>query len=178
MMSGVLLKAINKAPRMDKLLVLCTLRKSLPSAYQQTRCASAERKETSLTARETSDEVGMSLGETVKETTKTVSYLSIIIAGLGVTGVMFYAIFRELFSSKSPNSVYAKALDRCLKDNRVLDSLGEPIKGFGEENSRGRHRYVRFVFKKCFSFFFLHYLKMLCNVKHKKKKKICVMVMP
>ncbi|KAL1124053.1 hypothetical protein AAG570_001823 [Ranatra chinensis] len=89
--------------------------------------------------------VQMSVKEAVKETTKTVSYLGVIVVGVGVTGVMFYAIFRELFSSKSPNSVYAKALDKCCADTRVKDALGEPIKGFGEETRRGRRRHVSHV---------------------------------
>lgn len=55
---------------------------------------------------------------------------------------MFYAIFRELFSSKSPNSVYAKAVERCSKDERVLNALGEPIKAYGEESRRGRRQHV------------------------------------
>lgn len=51
------------------------------------------------------------LGEKIKENTKTATYTAIIIAGIGVTGVMFYAIFRELFSSCSPNNIYSDALD-------------------------------------------------------------------
>ncbi|XP_063983289.1 mitochondrial import inner membrane translocase subunit Tim21 [Diachasmimorpha longicaudata] len=80
--------------------------------------------------------------EVVKENTKSAWYVSVIIAGVGVTAVMFYAIFRELFSGKSPNSVYSKALDRIMRDPKVLDALGEPIKAFGEENRRGRRRHV------------------------------------
>lgn len=80
----------------------------------------------------------------VKETTKTATYGGIMLIGLGVTGALFYAIFSELFSNKSPNGVYSKALDRCIKDDRVLGSLGEPIKGYGEETRRGRRRHVRF----------------------------------
>lgn len=51
------------------------------------------------------------LGEKIKENTKTASYTAIILAGIGVTGVMLYAIFRELFSSCSPNNIYSEALD-------------------------------------------------------------------
>jgi mitochondrial import inner membrane translocase subunit TIM21 len=69
------------------------------------------------------------LGERVKENTKTASYMGIIVAGIGVTGIMFYAIFRELFSSNSPNSIYSTALEKCKNDPRVQDSLGAPIKG-------------------------------------------------
>lgn len=55
------------------------------------------------------------LGEKIKETTKTASYTAIILAGVGVTAVMFWAIFRELFSSSSPNNIYSDALERVIK---------------------------------------------------------------
>lgn len=54
------------------------------------------------------------LGERIKENTKTASYMGVIAIGLTVTGIMFYAIFRELMSSKSPNNVYSSALDKCI----------------------------------------------------------------
>ncbi|TMW47419.1 hypothetical protein DOY81_007497 [Sarcophaga bullata] len=82
------------------------------------------------------------LGEKIKETTKTASYTAIILAGVGVTAIMFYAIFRELFSSSSPNNIYSDALERVIEDPRVQDSLGAPIKGFGEESRRGRRQHV------------------------------------
>lgn len=82
------------------------------------------------------------LGERVKENTKTVSYMGVIAIGIGVTGIMFYAIFNELFSSSSPNTVYSEALDYCINDTRVQDSLGAPIKGFGEETKRRRRNHV------------------------------------
>ncbi|KAM7354104.1 mitochondrial import inner membrane translocase subunit Tim21 [Cochliomyia hominivorax] len=82
------------------------------------------------------------LGEQIKETTKTASYTAIILAGVGVTAVMFWAIFRELFSSSSPNNIYSNALERVIEDPRVQDSLGAPIKGFGEESRRGRRQHV------------------------------------
>lgn len=82
------------------------------------------------------------MGERIKENTKTASYMGIILVGVGVTGVLFYAIFRELFSSNSSNGVYSDALDKVKDDPRVQDALGAPIKGFGEENRRGRRRHV------------------------------------
>uniref|UniRef100_T1H5Y6 Mitochondrial import inner membrane translocase subunit Tim21 n=1 Tax=Megaselia scalaris TaxID=36166 RepID=T1H5Y6_MEGSC len=81
------------------------------------------------------------LGEKIKENTKTASYM-IIVLGVGVTGALFYAIFRELFSSNSPNSIYSKALDRVIHEPRVQDALGAPIKGFGEETRRRRRTHV------------------------------------
>lgn len=82
------------------------------------------------------------LGEKVKETTKTASYMGIILIGIGVTATLFYAVFNELFSSKSPNNVYTKAMKRCLNDPRVEDRLGTPITAFGEETRRGRRQHV------------------------------------
>lgn len=82
------------------------------------------------------------LGEKVKETTKTVSYLGIIALGIGVTATLFYAVFNELFSSKSPNNVYTKAMKKCIEDPRVEDKLGTPIKAYGEETRRGRRQHV------------------------------------
>ncbi|XP_034666227.1 mitochondrial import inner membrane translocase subunit Tim21 [Drosophila subobscura] len=82
------------------------------------------------------------VGEKIKENTKTASYTAIILAGLGVTGIMFYAICRELFSSESSNNIYADALKRVVNDPRVQDALGAPIKGFGETTRRGRRQHV------------------------------------
>lgn len=85
------------------------------------------------------------LGEKVKETTKTASYLGVILLGVGVTGSLFYAVFNELFSSKSPNNVYAKASKRCISDPRIEDKLGLPIMAYGEESRRGRRQHVSHV---------------------------------
>lgn len=60
------------------------------------------------------------LGEKIKETTKTVSYTGIILAGVGVTGVILYYVFRELFSSNSANSIYSVALEKCRNVSYVL----------------------------------------------------------
>lgn len=70
--------------------------------------------------------------------------MTVIVAGIGVTGIMFYAIFRELFSKKSANSVYSHALDRLMNDPKVIDALGLPIKAYGEETRRGRRGHVRY----------------------------------
>nr|XP_023022036.1 mitochondrial import inner membrane translocase subunit Tim21 [Leptinotarsa decemlineata] len=82
------------------------------------------------------------LGEKVKETTKTVSYLGVILLGVGVTGSLFYAIFSELFSSNSPNNIYSKAVKKCISDHRIEDKLGYPITAYGEETRRGRRQHV------------------------------------
>lgn len=82
------------------------------------------------------------IGERVKETAKTTSYLGVILLGVGVTGIMFYAIFNELFSSNSPQAIYGDAFEKCKNDQRVQDSLGQPIKGFGEESRRRRRTHI------------------------------------
>ncbi|KAM3964593.1 mitochondrial import inner membrane translocase subunit Tim21 [Aphomia sociella] len=82
------------------------------------------------------------LGEKIKETTKTVSYTGVILLGVGVTGIIFYYVFRELFSSNSANSIYSVALEKCKNDPRVEDALGAPIKGYGEETTRRRRTHV------------------------------------
>ncbi|XP_017876422.1 mitochondrial import inner membrane translocase subunit Tim21 [Ceratina calcarata] len=87
----------------------------------------------------------VTFADVVKENTKSAGYLGVIIGGVGVTAFMFYMIFDELFSSKSPNNVYSKALDVCIKNQKVRDSLGEPIKAYGEESRRGRRSHIRHI---------------------------------
>lgn len=87
----------------------------------------------------------LTIGEKVAQTTKDATYLGIIIGGIGVTAIILYAVFKELFSSSSPNVIYSNALKRCKSDARVVEAVGEPIKGFGEETSRGRRRHVSFI---------------------------------
>lgn len=55
------------------------------------------------------------MGEKVKEAAKTASYTGVILMGVGITGIIFYFVFRELFSSSSANSIYSAALDRCIE---------------------------------------------------------------
>lgn len=60
------------------------------------------------------------LGEKIKENTKTASYLGVILFGCAVTGVMFFAIFRELLSSSSPQNIYSEALKMCIEVNFIF----------------------------------------------------------
>ncbi|XP_013382678.1 mitochondrial import inner membrane translocase subunit Tim21 [Lingula anatina] len=66
-----------------------------------------------------------------------------IILGLGATGSLFYFVYRELFSRESPYGIYEEAMDICLKDTRVQDALGKPLKAHGETSGRGRRRHIR-----------------------------------
>lgn len=83
--------------------------------------------------------------ERIKQGTKDATNISVILLGLGVTGFIFFVVFKELFSSKSPSAVFSTALRKCKQDPRVTEALGEPIKGHGEMNSRGRARHVTSV---------------------------------
>ncbi|ELV10908.1 TIM21-like protein, mitochondrial [Tupaia chinensis] len=60
-------------------------------------------------------------------------------------GGLFYAIFKELFSSSSPNKIYGKALEKCRSHPEVIGIFGEPVKGYGEATRRGRRQHVSFV---------------------------------
>lgn len=79
----------------------------------------------------------------MKENVKTTGYLTVILGGLAVTGFILYTIFGELFSGTSPNAIYTQAVEKCLNNTKVIDSLGEPIKSYGETNRRGRRRHVK-----------------------------------
>ncbi|KAL0849360.1 hypothetical protein ABMA28_013670 [Loxostege sticticalis] len=112
--------------------------------YRHSRCYSTD-KDSSLAKSKERAEVSTDvrpIGEKIKETTKTVSYTGVILLGVGVTGVIFYYVFRELFSSNSANSIYSTALEKCKNDPRVEDALGAPIKGYGEETTRRRRTHV------------------------------------
>uniref|UniRef100_A0A673V783 Mitochondrial import inner membrane translocase subunit Tim21 n=1 Tax=Suricata suricatta TaxID=37032 RepID=A0A673V783_SURSU len=60
-------------------------------------------------------------------------------------GGLFYTIFRELFSSSSPNKIYGKALEKCRSHPEVISVFGEPVKGYGETTRRGRRQHVSFI---------------------------------
>lgn len=100
---------------------------------------------TKTDAIEHENKVQIGFADVVKENTKSAGYLGVIIGGLGITALMFYVIFDELFSSKSPNNVYSKALDYLSKHPKVIDLLGEPIKAYGEESRRGRRSRISHI---------------------------------
>ncbi|CAE1254265.1 TIM21 [Acanthosepion pharaonis] len=88
---------------------------------------------------------GLTLGEKVKEASKDVTYTGVIIVGIGITAIMFYAIGRELLSQESPNAIFGNAFKRCKNDEEVQNVLGEHIKAYGEESGRRRRRHVNHV---------------------------------
>lgn len=96
-----------------KIQCLPTILQSSHPIYS--RCYST-RKESGLARSQEKSEVSTDvrpISEKIKETTKTASYTGVILLGVGVTGVIFFYVFRELFSSNSANSIYSEALEKC-----------------------------------------------------------------
>lgn len=81
----------------------------------------------------------------VKEAGRDFTYLIVVLIGISITGGLFYVIFKELFSSSSPNKIYGKALDRCRLHPEVVSVFGEPLKGYGEMTRHGRRQHVSFL---------------------------------
>lgn len=84
----------------------------------------------------------LTVGQKVKQAGKDASYLGVLVIGFGITGVLIWYVLSELLFSFSPNSVYSKALDIVKQHAEVTLAVGEPIKAYGEETSRGRRRHV------------------------------------
>ncbi|KAM9055396.1 mitochondrial import inner membrane translocase subunit Tim21 isoform 1-T1 [Megaptera novaeangliae] len=95
--------------------------------------------------RSQSGETAISTSRKVKEAGRDFTYLIVVLIGITITGGLFYTIFRELFSSSSPNKIYGKALEKCRLHPEVLSVFGEPIKGYGEMTRRGRRQHVSFI---------------------------------
>ncbi|XP_069945093.1 mitochondrial import inner membrane translocase subunit Tim21 [Cherax quadricarinatus] len=83
-----------------------------------------------------------SFGQKAKEATRTTYYTTVVVLGVGVTGLMMYAIFKELLSSFSPQTVYSAAVEKCISHPRVIDFLGDSVKSYGEESRRGRRQHI------------------------------------
>lgn len=87
----------------------------------------------------------VSTSQKVKEAGRDFTYLIVVLIGITVTGGLFYTIFKELFSSSSPNKIYGKALEKCRSHPEVISIFGEPVKGYGEATRRGRRQHVSFI---------------------------------
>lgn len=90
-------------------------------------------------------ETAISTAQKVKEAGRDFTYLIVVIIGISITGGLFYVIFKELFSSSSPNKIYGKALEKCRSHPEVISVFGEPVKGYGEMTRRGRRQHVSFI---------------------------------
>ncbi|XP_065676846.1 mitochondrial import inner membrane translocase subunit Tim21-like [Hydra vulgaris] len=90
------------------------------------------------------NESAITVSAKVKQVGKDASYMGILLIGFGVTGALIWYIASELIFSFSSNAVYSKAL-KLVKDHPlVVEEIGNSIKGYGEETSRGRRRHVNY----------------------------------
>ncbi|OBS69907.1 hypothetical protein A6R68_01551 [Neotoma lepida] len=90
-------------------------------------------------------ETAVSTSQKVKEAGRDFTYLIVVLFGVSITGGLLYTIFKELFSSSSPNIIYGKALEKCRTHPEVISVFGEPVKGYGEMSRRGRRQHVSFI---------------------------------
>ncbi|KYO35373.1 mitochondrial import inner membrane translocase subunit Tim21 [Alligator mississippiensis] len=88
------------------------------------------------------EEASLSPARKVKEAGRDFTYFIVVLIGIGITGGLFYVIFKELFSSSSPSKIYGDALKKCRAHPEVISVFGEPIKGYGEATRRGRRQHV------------------------------------
>ncbi|NXK48712.1 TIM21 translocase, partial [Chauna torquata] len=95
--------------------------------------------------RDQKEETLLSTAQKVKEAGRDFTYFIVVLVGIGVTGGLFYVIFKELFSSSSPSKIYGDALEKCRSHPEVAGVFGEPIKGYGEATRRGRRQLVSHI---------------------------------
>ncbi|XP_030300846.1 mitochondrial import inner membrane translocase subunit Tim21 isoform X1 [Calypte anna] len=91
------------------------------------------------------EETLLSTVQRVKEAGRDFTYFIVVLVGIGVTGGLFYVIFKELFSSSSPNKIYGDALEKCRSHPKIVAVFGESIKGYGETTGRGRRQLVSHI---------------------------------
>ncbi|XP_070512005.1 mitochondrial import inner membrane translocase subunit Tim21 isoform X2 [Cardiocondyla obscurior] len=109
-------------------------------------CYSTKKSVTKIESNKTNNQVQIGTAEVVKENLKSAGFLGVIIGGIGVTTLILYALFSELFSNKSPYAVYSKARIRCIEHPKITDILGAPVKAYGEETRHGRRRHIAHVY--------------------------------
>ncbi|XP_004640238.1 mitochondrial import inner membrane translocase subunit Tim21 [Octodon degus] len=90
-------------------------------------------------------ETAITTTQRVKEAGRDFTYVIVVLIGISITGGLFYAIFKELFSSSSPSMIYGKALEKCRTHPEVISFFGEPVRGYGEMTRRGRRHHVSFI---------------------------------
>lgn len=89
-------------------------------------------------------EAALTVGAKVKQAGKDVSNLGVIVVGFAITGALIWYCVSELMFSFSANSVYSEAFKIIKDDRRVAAIVGDGLKAYGEETSRGRRRHVNY----------------------------------
>ncbi|XP_011169577.1 mitochondrial import inner membrane translocase subunit Tim21 [Solenopsis invicta] len=119
---------------------------SIVPSIKHSACYSTKKSVTKVDCNETNNQVQIGTAKVVKENLKSAGYLGVIIGGIGITALILYTLFSELFSSKSPYGVYSEARVRCIEHPKVMDVLGAPVKAYGEETRRGRRRHITHIY--------------------------------
>lgn len=124
---------------------LAVTQKTIWTQRQSPRRAEEDRSKQVSVHRGQREETAISTSQKVKEAGRDFTYLIVVLIGISITGGLFYTVFKELFSSSSPNKIYGKALDICRSHPEVISIFGEPVRGFGETTRRGRRQHVSFI---------------------------------
>lgn len=102
---------------------MCTAPKAVPKATGQ-QVGRASKKSTAVAT------------SVVVEAAKTGGYSMVILFGVGLAGVMMYAVVSELLFSSGPTSVMNDSFRLIKQNERVCDILGAPLKAYGEKVGR------------------------------------------
>ena len=100
-------------------------------------------KEVTNTESKESAELQTSVYKNAKESAKTASMGLVVMAGLAITGGVFFVLFKELFSGESPQSLFQQGSEKCIAHEKVQDLLGEPIKPMGEPTRRHNSKHIK-----------------------------------
>ncbi|RDD46922.1 Mitochondrial import inner membrane translocase subunit Tim21 [Trichoplax sp. H2] len=95
-----------------------------------------------LTESDSRAETQLSTARKVAKAGKDASYFGVILIGFGITGILFWSVFRELFSSNSANNIYSHTLKLVKSNQQVIDALGTPITAHGDQSGRNRYRNI------------------------------------
>ncbi|XP_053570841.1 mitochondrial import inner membrane translocase subunit Tim21 [Bombina bombina] len=127
---------------------VCVLRlakQSICSSKSFLQIKDTKQHDTRVSVQARSDGAPQTTTQKVKEAGRDFTYFIVVLIGIGVTGGLFYVVFKELFSSSSPSKIYGEALDKCRSHTEVIGAFGEPIKGYGETTRRGRRQHVSHI---------------------------------
>ncbi|XP_027654743.2 mitochondrial import inner membrane translocase subunit Tim21 [Falco biarmicus] len=136
----------HQAPRSEPALLLRAARRSIGAQAGGLRAEKpgGSGKQVSV-QRARREEPLLSAAQRVKEAGRDFTYFIVVLVGIGVTGGLFYVIFKELFSSSSPSKIYGDALEKCRSHPEIIGVFGESIKGYGEATRRGRRQLVSHI---------------------------------
>lgn len=101
---------------------------------------SVDRNETRRKAREITRQQRKTtaVSSTVVRVAKAGRDWTVVAGGAALVSVIFYTLFKVLFSQDSPLKVYEKSLREVKLNSDVVMLIGEPVKGFDERKGRGR----------------------------------------